>query len=49
VYDELTGRPTREHPESGEAIALVDRRGRTYVPLDDEAEFERFIRERSAR
>jgi glycosyltransferase involved in cell wall biosynthesis len=49
VYDELTGRPPQELPKRSDAIALVDQRGRTYVPLDDEAEFQRFIRERSAR
>ena len=49
VYSELTGRTVRELPESSEATATVDQRGRTYVPLDDEVEFERFIRERSPR
>lgn len=48
VYAELTGRPRAELPEAGET-AGTDQRGRTYVPLDDNVEFERFIRERSAR
>jgi glycosyltransferase involved in cell wall biosynthesis len=48
VYDELTGRPARGLPESGATIALFDLRGRLYVPLDDDAEFERFIRDRCA-
>ena len=48
VYAELTDRPQAELPVSGET-AETDQRGRSYVPLDDEVEFERFIRERSAR
>lgn len=48
VYAELTGRPRAELPLGSEATE-TDELGRTYVPLDDEIEFERFIRERSAR
>lgn len=46
VFGELTGRAGCELPEIGETVK-TDQRGRTYVPLDDDKEFERFIRERS--
>lgn len=48
VYAELTGRPQAALPD-GQQAAETDQRGRTYVPLGDDVEFERFIRERSAR
>lgn len=48
VYGELTGRGECELPATT-GSAQTDGRGRTYVPLDDEIEFERFIRERTAR
>ena len=48
VYAELTGRPQAALPD-GQQAAETDQRGRTYVPLQDDVEFERFIRERSAR
>ncbi len=49
VYDELTGfsqsgpavPPTQDAPDA-------DAQGRRYVPLDDPAELERYLRERSA-
>lgn len=48
VYAELSGRTGRELPPAP-TVAETDQRGRAYVPLDDATEFERFIRERSAR
>ena len=48
VYDELTGQTDCELPATSEASG-TDGRGRIYVPLDDDVEFERFIRERNAR
>lgn len=50
VYDELTGfsKPGPAVPPSS-GPADVDAQGRRYVPLDDTAEFERFLRERRAR
>jgi len=49
VYAELTGRTQAELPDGRRDTGQTDQRGRTYVPLDDDVEFERFIRERSAR
>ena len=49
VYAELAGRAPHELSDGQGADATTDPQGRTYVPLDDEAELERFIRDRSAR
>ena len=48
VYAELSDRRASELSD-GKPAAPVDDQGRTYVPLDDEIELGRFIRERSAR
>jgi glycosyltransferase involved in cell wall biosynthesis len=49
VYDELTGfsQPGPAVPPS-ETVAETDDEGRRYVPLDDSAELERYLRERRA-
>ncbi|GAA3706955.1 glycosyltransferase family 4 protein [Microlunatus aurantiacus] len=49
VFAELTGRAPYELSDGSAVAATADPQGRTYVPLDDEVEFERFIRERTAR
>jgi glycosyltransferase involved in cell wall biosynthesis len=50
VYDGLTGRDPKEFDESPDpkSIDVYDGRGRRFVDLDDDLEFERFIRERTA-
>jgi hypothetical protein len=50
VFDGLQGRDPDEFSESADPsdAAAYDSRGRCYVCLDDELEFERFIRERTA-
>jgi glycosyltransferase involved in cell wall biosynthesis len=47
VYQTLTGRSPATPRTDGSDEPAVDQRGRTYVPFDDDTEFERFIRERS--
>lgn len=46
VFDELSGRPSEADWETEQEIPGTDEWGRRYVPLDDEPEFERYIRER---
>lgn len=46
VFDELSRQPTRANPEPERITSAIDDWGRQYVPLNDEAEFERYIRER---
>lgn len=49
VFDEVSGfsRPGPAVPPA-EAVADADAQGRRYVPLDDDAELDRFLRERRA-
>lgn len=50
VYAGLTGDGTGDdRPTADPVPSAVDHRGRTFVPLDDEAELERFIRDRGPR
>ncbi|WP_461106663.1 glycosyltransferase family 4 protein [Tessaracoccus terricola] len=49
VFDQVLGRPSAGEREAAPADADSDEWGRTYVPLEDEAEFERYVLERRAR
>lgn len=46
VFDALSGRPTLGDTEPARVISDTDEWGRRYVPLEDEAELERYIVER---
>lgn len=48
VFDDLSGRPTAADVEPARVASDVDDWGRRYVPLDDQAELERYIMERRA-
>lgn len=49
AFDKVLHRPVQP-PRNGERPSdVVDEWGRRYVPLDDEAEFDRFLRQRCAR
>jgi len=48
VFDALSGRPADPEPEPAPPVGPADEWGRRYVPLDDPAEFERYILQRRA-
>ncbi len=48
VFDELSGRPVDAQTCTAPTLTDADDWGRRYVPLDDDAEFGRYIRERRA-
>ena len=48
VFDELSGRPVDAQTGTAPTLTDADDWGRRYVPLDDDAEFGRYIRERRA-
>lgn len=49
AFDKVLRRAPRPTPAKAETTADADEWDRAYVPLDDEAEFDRFLRERRAR